>query len=244
MSTEKSSNIDLLRYERFKREVPLSLRLIAQFISVLFHPLFILGYAYLLLAFFNPFLFGEANTARIFVVGSKFGKGLWFMNILLFSCIIPLFGVFLMRMLGMVQSIALHTQDERKIPYVMTGIFYLAMVAQNSSNTSLPLEIKIFALGATIALFMAFFINLFSKISIHSVGMGGFLAMIIIIVGKGYYGGEYLLIFGILSCGLVGTARLIVGAHQSSDIFGGYIVGFFAQFIALRYLIDPSIISI
>ena len=157
-------------------------------------------------------------------------------NILLFSCIIPFFGLVLMRLLGMVQSIALHTQDERKIPYVMAGIFYMAMVAQNSSNTSLPLEIKIFALGATIALFVAFFINLFTKISIHTVGMGGFLAMIIIVIGKGYQGGEFLFIFGILSCGLVGTARLILGAHNSSDIYGGYVVGFFAQFIALQYL--------
>ena len=236
MQADNSSNIDLLRHERFKREIPLAMRIIAQAISILFHPLFILSYAYLLLAIFNPFLFGEAKTSRIFSMTSQFGKGLWFINILLFSCIIPFFGLVLMRLLGMVQSIALHTQDERKIPYVMAGIFYMAMVAQNSSNTSLPLEIKIFALGATIALFVAFFINLFTKISIHTVGMGGFLAMIIIVIGKGYQGGEFLFIFGILSCGLVGTARLILGAHNISDIYGGYVVGFFAQFIALQYL--------
>ena len=182
MQADNSSNIDLQRHERFKREIPLAMRIIAQAISILFHPLFILSYAYLLLAIFNPFLFGEAKTSRIFSMTSQFGKGLWFINILLFSCIIPFFGLVLMRLLGMVQSIALHTQDERKIPYVMAGIFYMAMVAQNSSNTSLPLEIKIFALGATIALFVAFFINLFTKISIHTVGMGGFLAMIIISV--------------------------------------------------------------
>ena len=60
MQADNSSNIDLLRHERFKREIPLAMRIIAQAISILFHPLFILSYAYLLLAIFNPFLFGEA----------------------------------------------------------------------------------------------------------------------------------------------------------------------------------------
>ena len=35
-------------------------------------------------------------------------------------------------------------------------------------------------LGATIALFIAFFINIFSKISAHAVGMGGLVAMVLI----------------------------------------------------------------
>lgn len=235
--TSDNNNIDLIRYERFKKEISPVLRVTAQFISILFHPLFILSYAYILLAITNPYLFGEATFDRIFLLSGRVGKGLWFINVLLFSCIIPFVGVILMRLLGMVQSVSLHTQDERKIPYVMAGIFYMAMVAQNSTNTSLPLEIKIFALGATIALFMAFFINLFSKISMHTVGIGGFLAMIIIIIGKSYHGGAFLFIFGILACGLVGTSRLLLGAHNSSDVYGGYIVGFFAQFIALQYIL-------
>ena len=136
----------------------------------------------------------------------------------------------------MVSSVSLRTQDERKIPYVMAGMFYMAMVAQNSTNTSLPMEIKIFALGATIALFVAFFINLFSKISMHTVGMGGFLAMIIIIIARSYVGAEPLFIFGILACGLTGTARLLLGAHKTADIYGGYFVGFLSQFIALQYI--------
>ena len=115
----------------------------------------------------------------------------------------------------------------------------MAMVAQNST-TGLPLEIKIFTLGATIALFIAFFINLFTKISMHTVGMGGFLAMIIIIIARSYGGAEFLFVFGVLACGLVGTARLLLGSHQVSDVYGGYFVGFLAQFVALNYMFSTT----
>ena len=234
-NTNYSDDYELALAERYKYVVPLPLRLIAQFISILFHPLLILSYAYILLAVFNPFAFGEASTDRVFALTGKFAKGRWFVNMLLFSCIIPFVGVVLMRALGMVSSVSLPTKDERKIPYVMAGMFYMAMVMQNSTSTSMPLEIKNFALGATIALFMAFFINLFSKISMHTVGMGGFLAMIIIIIARSY-GASHLFIFGILLCGLVGTSRMLLGAHQPSDIYGGYFIGFLAQFVALKYI--------
>ena len=86
------------------------------------------------------------------------------------------------------------------------------------------------------ALFVAFFLNLFTKISMHTVGMGGFLAMLIIIIARSYAGAGQLFIFGILACGLVGTSRMILGAHNSSDIYGGYFVGFLCQFVALNYM--------
>lgn len=225
--------------ERYKKLVPLPLRALAMIISIIFHPLFVLSYAYVLLAYFNPFLFGEASTERIFALGKLNSKGLLFVHLLSFSCIIPLVGVLLMRGLGMVRTLSLTTQDERKIPYILTGLFYMALVAQ-SSTTGLPLEIKIFILGATIALFVAFFINLFTKISMHTVGMGGFLAMIIIIIARSYGGAEFLFIFAILGCGLVGTSRLLLGAHQVSDIYGGYFVGFLAQFVALNYVFSTQ----
>jgi len=235
--TTDRDDLEIATAERYKKVVPLPLRALAMIISAIFHPLFTLSYAYVLLAFFNPFLFGEASTERIFAFGTLTSKGLLFVHVVSFSCIIPFVGVFLMRGLGMVRTLSLTTQDERKIPYILTGSFYMALVAQ-SSSTGLPLEIKIFILGATIALFVAFFINLFTKISMHTVGMGGFLAMIIIIIAKSYGGAEFLFVFGILACGLVGTARLLLGAHQVSDIYGGYFIGFLAQFVALNYMFN------
>ncbi len=226
---------ELAMAERYRHVVPAPIRFLAYLLSIALHPLFMLSYAYLLLALFNPFLFGEASTERVFAISPQNPKGLWFVAVVLFSCIIPLVGVLLMRGLGMVRSLSLATRDERKIPYILAGLFYMSLVMQNNHNVDLPIQIKIFTLGATIALFTAFFINLFTKISMHTVGAGGFLAMVMLIVWSGYAPAHLLFIVGILVCGLVGTARLLLGAHKLSDIYGGYFVGFVAQHVALFY---------
>ena len=127
---------------------------------------------------------------------------------------IPFVGVLLMRGLGMVRTLSLETRDERKIPYVLAGLFYITLVVQNNGQMELPLQIKIFTLGATIGLFVAFFINLFTKISMHTVGAGGFFGMLIIINWTGHAPAHLLFIVGLLVCGLVGTARLLLGAQQ------------------------------
>jgi len=223
---------------RYKAIIPEPLQFVAQVISMVFHPVFVLSYAYLLLAYFNPFLFGEVSTDRVFALNGQQAKGIWFINIVLFSSIVPIVGVLIMWGLGMVNSLALATRDERKIPYILAGMFYMALVASNNYNTSLPLEIKAFCLGATIALFLAFFINLFSKISMHTVGMGSFLGMVVIITAQSYHGSEYLFIFALLVAGLVGTSRMLIGAHNPADVYGGYLVGFLPQFIALDYMFN------
>lgn len=107
-------------------------------------------------------------------------------------------------------------------------------------------------LGAVIGLFIAFFINIFSKISAHAVGMGGLLGMVIItmalsnfdsfvlhstIIGTFEFSMNALLLFTLLMAGLVGTARLLLDAHTPNDIYGGYLVGFASQFIALRFIL-------
>jgi membrane-associated phospholipid phosphatase len=226
---------ELALAKRYRHIIPVPFQLLARLISIALHPLFMLSYAYILLALFNPFLFGEASTDRVFSMSRENPKGVWFVAFLLFSCIIPLVGVLLMRGLGMIRSLSLETRDERKIPYVLTTLFYMALVVQNNQNMEMPLEIKIFTLGATIALCVASFINLFSKISMHTVGAGGFFAMLIIIIARSYAPAHLLFIVGLLVCGLVGTARLLLGAHKTSDIYGGYFVGFVTQFIAITY---------
>lgn len=235
MSSDHQDAYERALARRYRSVVPFSLRGLAWFISAIFHPLLMLPYAYVLLAFFNPYRFGESTFGRIFSLAPPFPKGAWFVSLVLFTCVIPFVGVLLMRGLGMVHSLSLETRDERKIPYVLAGLFYMAMVAQNGYNSSMPVEIKIFTLGATIALFVAFFINLFTKISMHTVGIGGFFAMLIIIMMRSYGGTSLLFVVGILACGLVGTARLLLGAHKVSDIYGGYFVGFLSQFVAITY---------
>ncbi len=207
------------------------LKTIAQIISYLFHPLLMLTYGLLFMVWINPYQFGGAsgNDMMVYMIGSIVGISFFF----------PVFSVLLMRGLGMINSFQMKEREERIIPYVSTGIFYL-WLSVNIYNTSIfPHAFEVFAIGATIALFIAFFINNFTKISMHTVGIGGFLAMVIITIMSTVsplYDLRMIVLGVIVLAGLVGTARLILHAHVPRDIYGGYLVGFAAQFIALSVL--------
>lgn len=218
------------------------IRPIAQFLSILFHPLLMLTYMLLLLLLVNPYLFG---------VHSVQGGMRFVVLIFLSTFFLPGLAVVLMRTLGMISSLEMEDRYERIGPFIITGIFYLWMFMNFVHNPDIPVPYKSFVLGTVIALFISFFINVFSKISLHAVGMGGLLAMVVITMLLFSYGSftfnagvfgmiqmsmNTVLMLTILAAGAVGTARLLLGAHQPFDLYGGYLVGFASQVIALRFL--------
>jgi membrane-associated phospholipid phosphatase len=60
--------------------------------------------------------------------------------------------------------------------------------------------------------------------------------MVILIMARSYAGNEYILVLTLIFSGMVGSSRLILGAHEPIDIYGGFFVGFISQFIALQIL--------
>lgn len=217
-------------------------RFLAYALSIVFHPLLIVTYMLIILLLINPFLFGVNNIYEQWPL----------IAMLLFNTfLVPSFMVLMLKQIGFVKTIELDDREERIIPYILVGFFYISMTVFFIYNPDIPIAFTIFMLGTTIGLFTAFFINLFSKISAHAVGMGGLVGMIAISTGLFSYGAFQLnlgsagvfqinmivlLVLAILFAGLVGTARLRLNAHDMQDLFGGYLVGFVAQFIALRFL--------
>ncbi len=231
------------------------LKMIAQVISFVFHPLLMLTYMLVLLLLVNPYLFG------VHTVGDQASRVL-IIQVFLYTFFIPAVAVLVFRALGFVKSIELHDRQDRIGPYILSGIFYLWLFfnlynsrevesGQLNFVLQIPTAYTSFVLGGTIALFIAFFINNFSKISAHAVGMGGLLAMVVItmrlfsydsftvdssILGTFQVSMVTVLMVVIVLSGLVGTARLLLQAHDLKDLAGGYLVGFAAQVIALRLI--------
>lgn len=219
------------------------LRIAAHIFSFLFHPLLVPTYMLLLLLVINPYLFGVNS------LGDQISQ-LLLIRIFISTFFIPIIAIVLLKFLGMIQSFELKDKQERIGPYIITGIFYLWMVRNFIENPQIPTAYTSFVLGATIALFVAFFINIFSKISVHAVGMGGLLGMIVITMlwfsydsfslssglGTVQLNMNIILMIGIIIAGVVGSSRLILEAHEPQDLYGGFLVGFATQFIALRFL--------
>jgi hypothetical protein len=218
-------------------------RAFAQFFSAIGHPMLILLYILLLMLATNPFLFGVRSmdeTRAVVLLISVFAS----------TVLIPGVGVALMKPLGLVNSLELADKQERIGPYIVTGVFYLWLFKNLISLGQTPILYAKFVLGATIGLFLAFFINIFTKISAHTVGMGGLLAMILLLMGNWpdpmagipAFGGTvmlsmyYVLIFAVLLAGLVGSARLALRAHDPAQVYLGYVTGFGAVMVGYGIL--------
>lgn len=215
---------------------------IAYFLSVVFHPLLMATYMLVILLFLNPYLFGVNNISEQ-----------WSLVIIMMlsTVFMPALLVIMLKHLEVVPSIELENREDRIIPYILAGFFYVVMTTFFAYHPNMPDAFTAFMMGATIGLFLAFFINLFSKISAHTTGMGGLVGMVLITVWQ-FSSGAFsirlgtigilhansylLLMLVILIAGLVGTARLRLEAHEQQDIYGGYLIGFMSQIVAYRIM--------
>ena len=218
------------------------LRPIAKLISLVFHPLFVVTYLLLILFAVNPYLFSVQDAK---------GKGLVLISVMFLSILFPMVVIIMLRFLGFIKSLELEDRMERIGPLIGTGLFYLWLYVNIYQNPAIPKAFSLLVLGSTIGLFMAFFMNNFSKVSLHAVGMGGFVTAILLIRFLFSYDyfilelgslGHYkihpdFLVYGIiLLAGLVGTCRLFLNAHDRNQVLGGFLIGFIAQIIAFRFL--------
>lgn len=214
------------------------LRLGANIISVIFHPLFMVPYVLGLLMVINPYLFSIQDSKS---------KGIILLSVFFLSVFFPLFGILMLKLVGLTKSMQMNDREERIGPLIITSIFYLWLFVNIRNNPGIPEAFNAFTLGATIGIFIAFFINNFSKISLHGVGVGGLLAGIFMIrflfsyeeillnlgpLGTFLINVDILLMASILIAGMVCTARLYLNAHKESDLYGGFVVGIFSQLIA------------
>ncbi len=212
-------------------------RTLAHFFSVVGHPIFMLTYILLLMMAISPYAFG---------IGNMFEKrGVLLISAVVISTVfLPAVGISLMKALGMVQTWQLSDKQERIGPFILSGIFYLWLFKNLYSGAQTPILYTSFVLGATISLFLCFFINNFSKISVHTAGMGGLVAMLLLLpfqwneasemvpVAGLFLSWPLLIALGILLAGAVGAARLALDAHTPAQVYRGYVAGAAAVFFA------------
>ena len=217
------------------------LKSFARSVSILIHPLFIVSYVFLYLVTTNPYLFGFS--------GAK-AKGLVTISVITISLMFPLISILMMKALGLIKSLEMEDKNERIGPLVITGMFYMWLYVNIRNNDLIPNALSFFILGSTIALFIALIINSFTKISLHTIGAGGLVTAMILIIYNWSYGSliinmsffdiqfivddRLLLYLIIILAGCLGASRLYLKAHSEDEIYGGYLVGIVSQMIAFR----------
>ena len=206
----------------------------AKIFSFLGQPLLVLTYILMLMLAVNPYAFGVRD------IGDQ-RSVLLLLSVFTTSFMIPGLGVALMKPLGLIQSMEMRDKQERVGPYIICGVFYLWLF-KNFMEGTVPLLYAKFVLGATIGLFLAFFFNIFTKISAHATGMGSFACMVLVLafewpgmslsIGAVQVSLNVVLALVILLAGLIGFARLQLEAHTPVDVWRGYVSGVLAMLLA------------
>jgi len=205
------------------------LRYSAQFISYVFHPLFVPTLFFLYLVKVVPYEFVGITEWQL---------KLKIFSIFWLTAFFPAFAVFLLWRLKFSESIFLRTQKERVIPYVITMFFYWWMYYLSRTFTDQPLALKYFYFGIFIASSLGLITNNFIKVSLHAIGVSG-LFTAVVLAGFLYPINNFIWVgTAAMLAGVVVSARMIVSDHTQQELIVGFGIGVLTQLIAYFWVLS------
>lgn len=196
---------------------------LAKFISYTFHPLF--------MPFIGSIIILYSNSYFSYSLPAEFKRiilGLIFLN----TAIIPALISYYMYKKGWISSLHMHHTHERRVPYLLTAVFYM-ITYYILQKTPLPPMLMLMILGASLAVVICLIINLVWKISAHMVGIGGLLGAIMGISLRFKTDMFLFIVLLIFISGLVAASRLRLNAHSPMQVLSGFTVGFLSEFLLI-----------
>jgi len=207
---------------RTDRSVPTRL---SQALSVVLHPLAVPFYVVLLL------LTGPTQFSY-FPFPVKFYL-LWVTA--LYTVVLPLLAVGLLRSMGRISSLAVDRRRERILPLLIGIVCYLLCAATVARVPSAMIVRKFMLAGACCELF-CLAVTLYWKISLHLAAQGAVAALLLLLT----YGNAgdliHALAAAVLAAGALASARLWLGCHDLRQVAAGYAGGFIVAMSAVLLL--------
>lgn len=200
-------------------------KIFGHFFSIVFVPLLMPLYGTLFAMWANPYAFSDPHVNELTLI-----------RIAVLTFGFPAFTIFLLIRLKFVNTVNVYDRQERIIPYITSGFFYIwatVVFFKEGFNTQLTYIL----LGSTIALFVDFLINiLVIKVSMHTTGAGGLIALVLVLFPYLMVNAFPVLLGAVLIAGCVGTARLALKAHSEREVYLGYLTGFFSFMLAANII--------
>jgi hypothetical protein len=199
----------------------------AHFISVVFQPLLIPSYIFLGILYFLPYSLNmNGDLAWRFI-------SMIFMT----TFLIPRMGILLLKFTQNITNLNMEDRKERVLPFLFNAVFYGATTYLFWEKFRFPNLVTIILLSVTISIVVLTVITIWWKISAHAIAIAGaagiYMALLIKAEPSNFY---YAVAFCFLFSGLVGSARLKLAAHDSPQVWFGFLVGFSLNFITILML--------
>ncbi|MDE7402547.1 MAG: phosphatase PAP2 family protein [Muribaculaceae bacterium] len=144
-----------------------------------------------------------------------------------FNVVVPAILVLLLKKLGFVNDVGLNGRRERFIPYIIC-ILALVGTALFMHFKGAPQWLTMFFFGGAACGVVEVIINNWWKISVHSAGIAGIVALLVHLQTADYVNPATMtwLMISVGCAGLLGASRIWLGRHTLGQVLAGYTVGF------------------
>jgi membrane-associated phospholipid phosphatase len=202
-------------------------RIVANIVSVIFHPLLLTSYLVLLLGYYFPSLFMITMNRLLIILAFIF----------CFTFILPVVNIIMFRMFGTINSYTMVSRQERIIPFVAISLIYVVMTFMFFYKLPISRSLNLLMLIVSLLVISATLLTFFYKVSVHSLAIWGAIG-ILMPLNKALEQ-SYLLwptAMAIIIAGLVMSSRLYLNAHSPRQVLFGSLAGFAIGFFGVILL--------
>ena len=195
---------------------------IARLISIILHPIFIPVISFYLSIKMVPDLnFTIANYQNYILL-----------ILIICTIMLPVLCMLFLIKFDVISSLEMTKNQERPIPLLLTSGFLILSLKLTEKLLVFTPVLKKELVGAIIIILLASIISKFWKISLHMLGVGGLIGVLVSL--QYLYGGlSSMIIYFMLIAGITAMARIYLKAHNHSQIYVGFIVGFIIECVII-----------
>jgi hypothetical protein len=196
----------------------------AQVISVVFHPLLMTTYLFIVFAIYLPSMLLPVKAS------------LWLVFLVfLMTFLLPVLNFLFFRMSGTIRDLSLVERKDRVLPFVFVTILYCFVTWMFYLKFPVPNLLRVMLI-ITFMVIASTSLTIFYKVSVHAVAVWGILG-ILVPLNKATDGALlYPLAVGLVIAGVVMSSRLFLDAHQPREVMVGSLLGFVIGFSGMMVL--------
>jgi len=197
---------------------------VARFTSVVFHPLLIPTFGFLLL-FNSDFYFSILpwNVKRYMLL-----------VVFLSTCVLPAISILILS-LSPKFDLNMEKNTDRVLPLFISSISYYLGYLLLKRLPVFPVY-NVLLIGSVLVQIALIPISMRWKISAHAAAIGGLVGGVLGLSFRLQENPVHLLSLLILTAGLVGTSRLILEKHTQSQVYAGFLTGFWILSIVITFI--------
>lgn len=199
--------------------------LLAETVSVLFHPILMPFYGLLIIFYVPTILAYLPSTVKKFLI----------LIVLINNVFVPLSLLPYFKYRNIITSWTLSERKERILPLIVTSIFY-SLTVYIIYRFNIPGFIKSFLVVSALLAISVTILNFWWKISIHAVGVGAITALLVILSILMQADLMVFIVTAILVSGLVMSARLFLNLHEPAEVWVGYFLGIAGSGLMLLFI--------